>query len=130
MRLACTFSGVPLFHAILLVFARAAEAEYGWEQTTVLAAPEAHQAAVADDRFVYAINNTTVARYDRETRQRLAVSHGPAKHLNSGFFHKGKIYCAHSNYPQQPEQSEIKVLDLETMELTLFKTLVRRLMAA
>ncbi len=127
MRLACIFSGVPLFHAIplflaiLLVFTRAAAAEHGWEQTTVLAAPEAHQAAVADDRFVYAINNTTVARYDRETGQRLAVSHGPAKHLNSGFFHEGKIYCAHSNYPQQPEQSDIRGLDLETMELTLFK---------
>jgi hypothetical protein len=103
-----------------VVPARAAEPD-GWKQTAVLPAREAHQAAAADERFVYAINNTTVARYDRETGKRVAVSRGPARHLNSGFLHKGKLYCAHSNYPQKPDRSDIKVLDLETMELTTFK---------
>jgi len=91
-----------------------------WVQTGVLEAAEAFQAAAADDRYVYAINNTTVARYDRESGERLAISHGAAKHLNSGWFHAGKLYCAHSNYPQKPERSEIKLLDLESMELTTF----------
>lgn len=121
MKQLCIFGGVFLAIATLLVFARAAEMARGWQQAAVLAAPEAHQAAVADERYVYAINNTTVARYDRETGERLAISQGPAEHLNSGFFHEGKIYCAHSNYPQQPEQSDIKVLDLESMELTIFQ---------
>ncbi len=91
-----------------------------WEQTAVLAAPEARQAAAADERYVYAIDNAVVARYDRKTGQRVAASHGPAEHLNSGFLHAGKLYCAHSNYPKTPENSEIKVLDLESMELTCF----------
>jgi hypothetical protein len=104
-----------------LVPLRAAESVAGWEQTAVLPAPEAHQAAAADENFVYAINNTTVARYDRNSGERIAVSRGAAQHLNSGFFHEGKLYCAHSNYPRKPERGEIKVLDLETMELTTFK---------
>ncbi|MHA3772552.1 carbon-nitrogen hydrolase family protein [Verrucomicrobiota bacterium sgz303538] len=86
-----------------------------------LSAPEANQAAAADDRFVYAIDSAVVAKYDRATGQRLALSTGKAKHLNSGFLWNGKLYCAHSNYPQKPEKSEIMVVDLDTMVLTPFK---------
>ena len=92
-----------------------------WETQAVLSAPEAHQAAAADERFVYAIANKEIAKYDRSTGQRLALSSGAAQHLNSGFLSGGKLYCAHSNYPQTPERSEIKVLDVESMELTTFK---------
>ena len=81
-------------------------------------APEAHQAAASDERFFYAITNVKVAQYDRVTGKQVAVSHGPAKHLNSGFFWEGKLYCAHSNYPAQPERSELKVLNLASMELS------------
>lgn len=92
-----------------------------WVATGTLDAEEAHQAAAADEKFVYAITNTKVAKYDRLTKKRVAVSMGEAKHLNSGFLHKGKLYCAHSNYPQTPERSEIMVLNLETMKLSTFK---------
>jgi hypothetical protein len=34
---------------------------------------------------------------------------------------QGRLYCAHSNYPQKPERSDIKVLDTETLRLTTFK---------
>lgn len=93
----------------------------GWKSTGVLEAPEAHQAAAADERFVYAITNTQVARYDRSSGKRVGLSTGDARHLNSGFLWDGKLYCAHSNYPQTPEQSEIKVLDLESLQLTTFQ---------
>lgn len=92
-----------------------------WTTTGKLAAAEAHQAAAADEQFIYAITNKQVAKYDRETKKRVAVSTGEAKHLNSGFFWTGKLYCAHSNYPLLPEQSEIKVLDPRTMKLMTFK---------
>lgn len=92
-----------------------------WRMTREVAAPEAIQAAAADEKFLYAINNTQVAKYDRVTGERVAISHGPAKHLNSGYFWQGRLYCAHSNYPAQPEQSEIKVLDVESMQLTTHK---------
>lgn len=111
-----------LFLLVLLLFQLfSAEAAERFVLTEVFSAPEAHQAAAADGEFVYAISSTAVAKYDRATRQRVAVSTGKAKHLNSGFFRDGMLYCAHSNYPQKPEESEIMVLDPRTMALTSFK---------
>jgi hypothetical protein len=92
-----------------------------WSASSILAAPEAHQAAAADADFVYAITNARVAKYDRSTGERLALSTGEATHLNSGFLWEGKLICAHSNYPMTPERSEIKSLDLESMRLSTFK---------
>lgn len=97
-----------------------ADAATDWVVTRTLPAAEAFQAAAADEQFVYAINNSSVVRYDRETGNRLAASVGEAEHLNSGWLQGGKLYCAHSNYPQKPERSEIKVLDLDSMRLTTF----------
>lgn len=72
---------------------------------------------------MYVISSTAVAAYDRNTWQRLWLSHGGyASHLNSGFLWQGKLLCAHSNYPQQPNTSEIKAVDLATGELTAFKS--------
>lgn len=90
-------------------------------QTGALAAPEGNQAAAADECFVYAIGSKLIAKYDRATGQRVALSTGEAHHLNSGFLWEGKILCAHSNYPRKPEKSEIMALDIETMALTTFK---------
>jgi hypothetical protein len=90
-------------------------------RTGEMPAPEANQAAAADDRFVYAIDSAVVAKYDRATGKRLAVSTGSATHLNSGFLWEGKLYCAHSNYPRKPERSEIMVLNPETMILKPFE---------
>ena len=92
-----------------------------WQQVSEMAAPEAIQAAAADVKHVYAIASGKVAKYDRNTGRRLGLSIGPAKHLNSGFLWKGKLLCAHSNYPQTPEKSEIKVLDPDSMRLTTFR---------
>jgi endonuclease/exonuclease/phosphatase family metal-dependent hydrolase len=91
-----------------------------WGEVRTIEAPEAHQAAAVDEKFFYAISSTEVAKYDRETGQKRAVSRGEAKHLNSGFLWNGKLFCAHSNFPRTPEQSDIRVLDLESMELSVF----------
>ena len=106
---------------LLAIVTAASAADPAWVQTGSLAAPEAVQAAAADEHFIYAIGSTSIAKYDRQTGQRVASSRGDAKHLNSGYLWQGKLYCAHSNYPLLPEKSEIKVLDLETMELATYK---------
>jgi len=93
-----------------------------WVQESSLDAPEARQAVAADGAYVYAIDNRVIAKYDRATGHRLVVSSGAAHHLNSGFILEGKLYAAHSNYPAKPEKSEIKVLDLQTMQLSDFKS--------
>lgn len=92
-----------------------------WLLARTFPAAEAHQAAAADENFVYAITNTEVARYNRHTGKRVAVSNGEARHLNSGFLADGKLFCAHSNFPLVPEHSEIKVLNLTSMRLSTFK---------
>jgi hypothetical protein len=84
----------------------------GWMTTSSFKSEHATQAAAADERFVYAVSNTHVARYDRENNKLVgAGTMADAKHLNSAFVWKGKVYCAHSNYPKTPEESDIRIFD-------------------
>lgn len=80
----------------------------------------ATQAAAATEKHVFAVSSTTVAMFDRATGKLLAASTDKAEHLNSAFVWKGKVYCAHSNYPKKPETSEIRVYDPETNKLSVF----------
>ena len=89
-------------------------------ETGFLPASHATQAAAADSEFVYAIANAVIVKHDRATGKELAKSTGAALHLNSGFFWQGKLYCAHSNYPKKPDESDIRVLDPATMQLSIF----------
>jgi hypothetical protein len=83
-------------------------------------APEARQAAAVDEGFVYVIGNRVIGKYDRETLERVAVwegpEDGPIHHLNSGVVVEGRLYCAHSNYPDIPMTSSIEIWDTETLE--------------
>jgi hypothetical protein len=90
--------------------------------TATLDSKDATQAAAADEKHVYAISNRRVAKYDRGTGKLLGVSTGAAEHLNSGVFHEGKLYCAHSNFPKKPDESDIRMYDPETGKLTVFHT--------
>ena len=117
--LACLFCQI----AGLCHVARAQSSAVGFTQYRVLSAPEAVQAAAATTDHVFAITSDKVAVYARRSGQRIGVSTGPARHLNSGLVWKGKLLCAHSNYPQLPEKSEVKVLDPLTLKLTTFKSL-------
>lgn len=90
-------------------------------ETGSIASPHAHQAAAADEKYFYAIASECIAKIDRQSGTEIETSTGRAKHLNSGFFWDGKLYCAHSNYPRKPERSEIMVLDPGAMTLSAFK---------
>ena len=92
--------------------------------TGSMASPPANQAAAADEKFVYVVDDGVIAKHDRLTGKELARSVGKAQHLNSGFLWDGKLYCAHSNYPspRKPHQSDIRVLDPATMKLDIFHT--------
>jgi len=89
----------------------------GFTKVRTFPAPEAHQGVAASRQHVFAVTNRTVALYDRLTGKRLGVSTGEALHLNSGYVWKGRVLCAHSNYPLQPEKSEVKVFDPVTLKL-------------
>lgn len=92
-----------------------------WKESQRIPAKDAFQAAAATPEQAFAINSHRITKYDRKSGQPIASSQGEAKHLNSGFLWKGSLYCAHSNYPETPELSEIKRLDINTMKLTTFK---------
>lgn len=92
----------------------------GYTETNRLPSPHATQAAAADAERLYAISNTTIATYDRESGALLATASADGtEHLNSGFLHAGRLYAAHSNYPEMPHESDIRVFDPKTNLLTI-----------
>jgi len=94
----------------------------GWryEELRRFPAPEAGQGVAADQDFLYAINNHTVAKYRKETGERVALweggKGGSIIHLNAGIVFGGKLYCAHSNYPGVPNLSSVEIFDTATLK--------------
>jgi hypothetical protein len=93
----------------------------GWAAARTVPSRHATQAAAADERFLYAVSNTTVAKLDRATGREVAAGTAPGTlHLNSAFVWQNKVYCAHSNYPAKPDTSDIRVYDPATNVLGVF----------
>ncbi|MBO9709224.1 MAG: hypothetical protein J7521_13540 [Caulobacter sp.] len=79
-----------------------------------LDAPEANQGVAADKAHLYAIDNGTIARYDKTSGVRQAEWKGdPARfpHLNACLVAGGELVCAGSNYPAVPQTSAVEVFD-------------------
>jgi len=77
-------------------------------------APAAHQAVAVDHQYFYAIGNRIIEKYDKQTGEfflQWRDSSGIFKHLNSGVIIDGKLYCAHSNFPDIPMASSIEIFD-------------------
>ncbi|WP_300573287.1 hypothetical protein [Phenylobacterium sp.] len=89
------------------------------ERLREYAAPEARQGVAVDADHVYAVVNTTIAKYDKSSGQRLGVWSGPRegliRHLNSCFAEAGKLWCANSNFPQTPMASSVEVFNTADM---------------
>lgn len=82
-------------------------------------APEAHQGVAVDAIHFYAIANRAIGKYRKDTGKRVAgwedAPGGRFRHLNAGVVLDGRLYCAHSNFPKQPEESSVEIWDAETM---------------
>ncbi|MFN7981796.1 MAG: hypothetical protein U0Q11_08050 [Vicinamibacterales bacterium] len=107
--------------AVTLVIAPTALlAQLRLTQIAEFAVPEANQGVAVDDRYFYAIDNTTIAKYDKKTgtlvKRRTQESGGRLIHLDGGTVLDGKIYCAHSNYPAWPMTSSLEIFDAATLE--------------
>ena len=66
-------------------------------ETARFPAPEARQGVTAGNRFVYAIDNRTIAKYDPATGKRAARWKGDPrrfKHLNSCTLVERSLVCA------------------------------------
>lgn len=84
------------------------------EELRRVPAPEATQGVAVDATHVYAVANSTIAKYDKTTGERLAAWSGdPATfpHLNSCGVVGAELVCASSNYPKTPMTSTVEVFD-------------------
>lgn len=84
-----------------------------------LPAEEARQGVAADSRFVYAISNSVIGKYDRQTGRRIARWEGDPElfiHVNSCTLAGSQLVCAASNYPGVPMASSIEWFDTARME--------------
>jgi hypothetical protein len=83
-------------------------------------AREAVQGVAVDDRHFYAIANRALGKYRKDTGERVVgwqgEKDGPIKHLNAGVVIGGLLYCAHSNYPEQPPASSVEIWDTSTLK--------------
>lgn len=82
-------------------------------------AVEARQGVAASKRYLYAVEKTSLGRYDRVTGKRLASWSGDPRnfrHLNSCTLANGELVCAASNYPDLPRSSSVEYFDAETLQ--------------
>jgi hypothetical protein len=81
---------------------------------------DADQGIAVDRKHFYAIDNAEITKHDRETGEPIlqfaGAEGGPIEHLDSGMVLNGKLYTAHSNYPEWPMESSIEVFDTKTLE--------------
>lgn len=82
-------------------------------------AQEAGQGAAIDGRYVYAIVNSAIGKYDRQSGTRvgqwLGARDGLIRHINSCFAKAQQLWCANSNFPETPMASSIEVFNSDTM---------------
>jgi hypothetical protein len=107
--------------AAFLAFGLAAEsrAASALEQIGEFNVPEANQGVGVDGRHFYAVDNYAIGKYDKSTGKLVKKwqgdKNGPILHLDSALLLDGKLYAAHSNYPQWPMTSSLEIFDAETM---------------
>jgi len=82
--------------------------------------PEARQGVAVDDKYVYAIVNSIIGKYDKKTGELLArwtsPKGGPIRHINSCYAAQDKLWCSNSNFPEVPMGSSVEVIDTKTMQ--------------
>jgi hypothetical protein len=90
------------------------------QQIGEFAIPEANQGVGVDDRYFYAVDNRAIAKYDKKTGKPAGrwqgPKEGPIVHLDSALLVDGRIYCAHSNYPEWPMTSSLEIWDANTLQ--------------
>jgi hypothetical protein len=101
-------------------FAASATAASRLQQIGEFVVPEAYQGIGVDDRYFYAVHNQIIAKYDKKTGKLVSKwegpKDGPVVHLDSAMLMDGKLYAAHSNYPEWPMTSSLEIWDAASMK--------------
>lgn len=93
--------------------------ERHFEVQNTFEASNARQGVAVDEEYIYAINDQKITKYDKNTNAIVNTwedKSGKLIHLDSGVVIDGKLYCAHSNYPNIPMTSSIEIWDAETLK--------------
>lgn len=107
-----------LLGVTLALAASAAGAREATVEVRRLDAAEARQGVAADAGHLYAIDNGTIARYDKKTGAKQAQwrgGEGLFPHLNSCRIIGPELICAGSNYPSVPQMSAVEIFDPRKM---------------
>lgn len=91
-----------------------------FDEILAFTAEEAHQGVAVDEHYFYAIGSRSIGKYDKITGKAVVQWKDPKGgaiiHLDSGMVRKGRLYCAHSNYPGIPMTSSVEIWDTDTLE--------------
>lgn len=97
-------------------------AQESFKTTEKFSAKEAHQAVAVDSNHFYAIASRAIGKYDKKTGALVSRWEADEKsgilHLDSGVVVNGKLYAAHSNYPEIPMTSSVEIWDAKSMQHT------------
>jgi len=109
---------VQLF--ISLFFSLPAIAQESLTTVQKYPAEEAFQGVAVDSSFFYAIASKAIGKYDKQTGK-LAdrwqkTGKSGISHLDSGVIVDGKLYAAHSNYPEIPMTSSVEIWNTRSLE--------------
>ena len=98
------------------------DAQRSFELLDNYSSADAHQAVAVDSSHFYAIATRSISKYDKATGNQVSrwmgKTGGAILHLDSGVIINGKLYAAHSNYPELPMTSSVEIWDVETLEHT------------
>ncbi|MEK6397420.1 MAG: hypothetical protein V4734_04980, partial [Terriglobus sp.] len=82
-------------------------------------AAEADQGVATDARFLYAIEDSRIGKYDKATGKRVGLFEGDPKvfiHMNSCSVIAAQLVCAMSNFPNLPMISSVEWFSTATMK--------------
>jgi len=79
----------------------------------------AAQGVASDARFLYAIEDSKIGKYDKTTGKRVGLFEGDPKvfiHMNSCSVIAAQLVCAMSNFPNLPMLSSVEWFSTATMK--------------
>jgi len=108
-----------LFFLMITNISSAQPENAGFETVQTYEIPEVRQGVAVDSAYFYAVNTKGIGKYNKKNGKLVTewkdVS-GRIIHLDGGVVVNGKLYCAHSNYPEIPMTSSIEIFDTENFE--------------
>lgn len=113
-----------IFPLLLLGIASVCEAEIPVYQAELMQAfdvPSARQGVAVDGDHFYVVDKRTISKRNKMTGEVIAEWPGERegnvlKHMDSLMEWNGKLYAAHSNYPDFPMTSSVEIWDAESLQ--------------